>query len=131
MATTRFILGNFKLTNLRPIDDVSRNQETAPAKDNRKGQGWHQSSSGGSRNIEVKQNWLTRLFRVKPATSCICMTLSRQSALLKVTKQLLKWSKYGITDVQVDKERSIVFARVGAENCELPRMLTFISSSQS
>ncbi|KAL7951911.1 hypothetical protein V8C42DRAFT_356946 [Trichoderma barbatum] len=98
-------------------DDTSRIQEAATTKADMKGQGWHKSPSGSSRNIEVKQNWLTRLFRVKPATSCICMTLSRKRARQEVATLLRKWRRYGITDVEVDRERNIVFARVGAENC--------------
>ncbi|KAL7812881.1 hypothetical protein V8C44DRAFT_364148 [Trichoderma aethiopicum] len=98
-------------------DDMSPTQETATARTDKKGQGWHRSSSGSSRNIEVKQNWLTRLFRVKPATSHICLTLSRKRARQEVAMLLRKWRKYGMTDIQVDKERNIIFARVGAENC--------------
>ncbi|PTB68323.1 Pkinase-domain-containing protein [Trichoderma citrinoviride] len=98
-------------------DDASPTQETATAIADKKGQGWHKSSSGSSRNIEVKQNWLTRLFRVKPATSHICMTLSRKRTRQEVAMLLRKWRKYGMTDIQVDKERNIIFARVGSENC--------------
>ncbi|PFH57995.1 hypothetical protein XA68_14306 [Ophiocordyceps unilateralis] len=75
-----------------------------------------ESSSSGTRNIEVKQNWLTRLFRVKPATSHICMTLSRRRARQEVAILLREWRKYGIRGVQVDKQRNIVFARLGAKN---------------
>ncbi|KAL7960101.1 hypothetical protein V8C34DRAFT_321911 [Trichoderma compactum] len=98
-------------------DDTSQHQETAATKVDKKGQGLQKSSSGSSRNIEVKQNWLTRLFRVKPATSYICMNLSRKRTRQEVSTLLRKWRKYGIMDIQVDKERNIVFARVGAENC--------------
>lgn len=98
-------------------DETSQIQETAATKADRKGQGLQKSSSGSSRNIEVKQNWLTRLFRVKPATSYICMNLSRKRTRQEVSTLLRKWRKYGIMDIQVDKERNIVFARVGAENC--------------
>ncbi|UKZ76693.1 hypothetical protein TrVFT333_004402 [Trichoderma virens FT-333] len=112
------ILKSFELTTWNPaIDDASRTEETATAQADKKGQGWHKSSSGSSRNIEVKQNWLTRLFRVKPATSCICMALSRKRTRQEVAALLRKWRKYGIMDIQVDKERNIVFARVGAKNC--------------
>ncbi|KAH6605624.1 serine threonine- kinase gin4 [Trichoderma cornu-damae] len=94
------------------------NQQMANTKADRKGQGWHRTSSGSSRNIEVKQNWLTRLFRVKPATSYICMTLPRKRARQEVAALLREWRKYGIRSIQVDRERNIVFARVGAKNCE-------------
>ncbi|GKU00063.1 unnamed protein product [Fusarium langsethiae] len=68
------------------------------------------------RNIEVKQNWLARLFRVKPAIDHICMTISRRRARQEVTILLREWRKYGIRDIQVDKQRNIVFARVADKN---------------
>ncbi|KAL4722328.1 serine/threonine-protein kinase gin4 [Fusarium chlamydosporum] len=77
---------------------------------------WHESNSGPVRNIEVKQNWLARLFRVKPATDHICMTISRRRARQEVTILLREWRKYGIRDIQVDKQRNIVFARVADKN---------------
>ena len=79
---------------------------------------WHESGSGGVRNIEVKQNWLARLFRVKPATSHMCMAISRRRARQEVAILLREWRKYGIRGIQVDKQRNIVFARVGAKNCK-------------
>ncbi|KAK5994970.1 putative serine/threonine-protein kinase HSL1 [Cladobotryum mycophilum] len=85
-------------------------------KTNRKNQGLQKSSSGASRNIEVKQNWFARLFRVKPATNYICLTLSRKRARQETAILLREWRKYGIKGVQVDKERNIVFARIGAKN---------------
>ncbi|UKZ67744.1 uncharacterized protein TrAtP1_008902 [Trichoderma atroviride] len=100
-------------------DRQNRDQEVATTKTDTKKQKWHRSSSASSRNIEVKQNWLTRLFRVKPATSYICMTLSRKRARQEVAILLREWRKrrYGIKGIQVDKERNIVFARVAAKNC--------------
>lgn len=78
------------------------------------------SGSGSTRNIAVKQNWLTRLFRVKPATSYICMTLSRKRARQEVAILLREWRRYGIRGIQIDKQRNIVFARLGAKNCKPP-----------
>ncbi|KAI3327030.1 hypothetical protein HD806DRAFT_520035 [Xylariaceae sp. AK1471] len=68
------------------------------------------------RNIEPQQNWLARLFRVKPATKHLCFSISRRHARQEMVILLKEWRKYGIRDVQVDKERNIVFARVGQKN---------------
>ncbi|KAF3014269.1 hypothetical protein E8E14_011139 [Neopestalotiopsis sp. 37M] len=68
------------------------------------------------RNIEPQQNWLARLFRVKPATEHICFTLSRRQTRQEIAILLKEWRRYGIRDVQVDKDRNIVFGRVGAKN---------------
>lgn len=79
--------------------------------------------SGSTRNIAVKQNWLARLFRIKPATSYICMTLSRRRARQEVAILLREWRRYGIRGIQVDKQRNLVFARLGAKNCTRPAPL--------
>lgn len=82
---------------------------------------WRDSrSSSGIRHIEVKQNWLARLFKVKPATEHICMMMSRKRARLEVAILLREWRKYGIRGVTIDKQRNIVFARVAPKNCEFP-----------
>ncbi|KAK7418697.1 serine/threonine-protein kinase gin4 [Neonectria magnoliae] len=76
----------------------------------------NESGSCGVRNIEVKQSWLARLFRVKPATSHLCMVISRRRARREIAILLREWRKYGIRGIQVDKQRNIVFARVAADN---------------
>ncbi len=73
-----------------------------------------------TRNIEPQRSWLARLFRVKPATRYICFSISRRRARQEIAILLREWRKYGIRDVQVDKERNIVFARVGKNNCKSP-----------
>ncbi|GKT50746.1 putative serine/threonine-protein kinase iksA [Colletotrichum spaethianum] len=77
--------------------------------------GW-KDSDGGVRTIEVHQNWLARLFGVKPATRQVCLVMSRKRARQELVILLKDWRRYGMGDIQVDKERNIVFARVGAEN---------------
>lgn len=79
---------------------------------------WRDAGTNGARHIEVKQNWLARLFRVKPATGYLCMTISRKQARQEIAILLREWRKYGIRGVQVDRQRNIVFARVGPRNCE-------------
>ncbi|KAI1434803.1 hypothetical protein GGR50DRAFT_660183 [Xylaria sp. CBS 124048] len=69
-----------------------------------------------TRNIEPQQTWLARLFRVKPATKYLCFSISRRRARQEMVILLKEWRKYGIRDVQVDKERNVIFARVGAKN---------------
>ncbi|KAJ8128890.1 hypothetical protein O1611_g4742 [Lasiodiplodia mahajangana] len=68
------------------------------------------------RNIEPQQNWLARLFRVKPATKYLCFSISRRRARQETVILLKEWRKYGIRDVEVDKKRNIVFARLGKKN---------------
>ncbi|KAM0333604.1 hypothetical protein ACHAQA_002269 [Verticillium albo-atrum] len=73
-------------------------------------------SDSGVRKIEVHQTWLARLFGVKPATSHMCLVVSRKRARQEIAILLKDWRRYGIRDIQVDKERNIVFARIGSKN---------------
>ncbi|EON99073.1 putative camk camkl gin4 protein kinase protein [Phaeoacremonium minimum UCRPA7] len=68
------------------------------------------------RQIEPQQNWLARLFRVKPATRTLCLAISRRRARQEATILLREWRKWGMRDVEVDKDRNIIFARVGKKN---------------
>jgi hypothetical protein len=70
------------------------------------------------RQIEPQQNWIAKLFHVKPASKFICFSISRRKARQEITIVLRDWKRYGIRDVQVDKERNIVFGKVGKKNCE-------------
>lgn len=83
------------------------------------------------RNIEPQQNWLARLFRVKPATRHLCFSVSRRRARQETATLLKEWRKYGMYDVEVDKDRNIVFARLGQPNCKLKAPLTTHSSLPS
>lgn len=74
---------------------------------------------GLTRHIAPQQSWLARLFRVKPATRYLCFSIPRRRARQEIANLLRDWRKYGIRDIEVDKERNIVFARVGAKNCKL------------
>lgn len=73
----------------------------------------------GVRQIEPQQNWLARLFHVKPATKYICFSVSKRRARQEIVSLLKEWRKYGAKDIVVDKERNIVFGRVGPKNCKL------------
>ena len=78
----------------------------------------HNSSDNHNppRSIAVEQSWLARLFRVKPATSHICTVLSRKRARGEIARLLRDWRPHGIRDVEVDKARNLIFARVGDVN---------------
>ncbi|KAK3363538.1 hypothetical protein B0T25DRAFT_46812 [Lasiosphaeria hispida] len=71
---------------------------------------------GTGRVIDVQQHWLAKLFHVKPATRALCFTMSKKRARQELAALLREWRKWGIRDVQVNKEMSFVFARVAAKN---------------
>lgn len=77
-----------------------------------------------TRQIEPQRNWLAKLFNVKPASKMICFTLSKSRARAEIVRVLKEWRRYGIRDVQTDKARSLVFARVANKNCKFSRLKT-------
>lgn len=111
-----------------PDDTRTRNDNKSTKKRTSKGsrtnsgiaQSTWSDSSGGIRKIDVQQNWLARLFRVKPAMDHLCFNMPKRRARQEVAILLREWRKYGIKDVEVDKQRNIIFARVGVDNCEAP-----------
>ncbi|KAK6865086.1 Pkinase-domain-containing protein [Apiospora arundinis] len=83
------------------------------------------NESVATRNIEPQQNWLARLFRVKPATDYLCFNISRRRVRQEIAILLKEWRRYGIRDIQVDKDRNIVFGRVGPHNYLNMREVSF------
>jgi hypothetical protein len=71
-----------------------------------------------ARQIEPQQNWLARLFHVKPVTKYICFSVSKRRARQEIASLLKEWRKYGARDIVVDKQRNIVFGKVGPKNCK-------------
>ncbi|PSR93838.1 hypothetical protein BD289DRAFT_451656 [Coniella lustricola] len=74
------------------------------------------ANATNGRKIEPQQNWLARLFRVRPAMRYLCLQMSCRRARQEVTILLREWRKWGMRDIQVDKDRNIVFARVSKKN---------------
>ncbi|KAL3422326.1 CAMK CAMKL gin4 protein kinase [Phlyctema vagabunda] len=69
-----------------------------------------------ARRIEPQQNWLAKLFNVKPAARFICFSIAKRRARQEIVTILKGWKTYGIRDIQVDKEKNIVFGKVGPKN---------------
>ena len=61
-------------------------------------------------------NWLARLFHVKPATRYLCFTMASRRTRQELAICLKDWRAYGVQDIQVDKERNIIFAGIGPHN---------------
>ncbi|KAM7208897.1 hypothetical protein V8F20_000775 [Naviculisporaceae sp. PSN 640] len=82
---------------------VAKNGPTTPT----------EAEPNASRKIEVQQNWLARLFRVKPAMRYLCFAVPKRRARQHITTLLKAWRDYGIEELQVDKERCVIFASLG------------------
>lgn len=70
------------------------------------------------REIAPRQNWMAKLFNMKPPARYICFAVSKQRGRREIAILLREWKKYGIRDLQMDKQRNIVFGKVGAANCK-------------
>lgn len=101
-------------------DSQSSDPERTVTRAGTVGQGQGDKDDCSARKIETHQNWLARLFRVKPAMRFLCLQISGRRARQEVTILLREWRKWGMRDIEVDKERNIVFARVGKKNCKSP-----------
>jgi serine/threonine-protein kinase HSL1 (negative regulator of Swe1 kinase) len=73
-----------------------------------------------SRQLEPQQNWLARLFLVKPAMSYLCFNLTKRRARQEVAQLLKDWRQFGIKDVVVNKPANLVFGKVATINCKPP-----------
>ncbi|KFY08292.1 hypothetical protein V492_06361 [Pseudogymnoascus sp. VKM F-4246] len=69
-----------------------------------------------TRQIEPHQNWLARLFLVKPATGHLCFNLTKRRARQEVALLLKDWRQFGIKDVVVNKPDNLVFGKVAPTN---------------
>lgn len=78
----------------------------------------YQHSDGRFREIAPQRNWLAKLFNIKPPARYICFTTTQRKARKVIVSLLRDWKRYGIKDIHVDKARSVVFAKVGVQNCE-------------
>jgi serine/threonine-protein kinase HSL1, negative regulator of Swe1 kinase len=70
------------------------------------------------RQIAPQQNWLAKLFKVKPVSKHLCFSINKRRARQEIARVLKDWKRYGLEDVQVDKDRNIVFGRVALGNCK-------------
>jgi serine/threonine-protein kinase HSL1 (negative regulator of Swe1 kinase) len=77
------------------------------------------SNDPAKRQIEPQQNWLAKLFNVKPASKIICFSVSDRRARQEIVTILKEWKRYGIRELQVDKRGNRVFGKVAAKNCKL------------
>jgi serine/threonine-protein kinase HSL1 (negative regulator of Swe1 kinase) len=72
----------------------------------------------GTRQIAPRQNWLAKLFHVKPPARYLCFSVSQRTARKEIVIVFRDWKKYGMRDIQVDKARNVIFAKVGPKNCK-------------
>ena len=70
------------------------------------------------RHSIANQNWFARVFQIKPASRVIALNTSKVKGRKELYKMLREWEDYGMEDVYLDKNNSVVHGRVGAANCQ-------------
>lgn len=67
-------------------------------------------------DLGVSQNWLARFLNIKPASRILCFNCSRGRTRQELVRLLRKWRDLGITDIQLDRVRNLIFARLDGQN---------------
>lgn len=75
----------------------------------------------------IGQNWLARVFNLKPAQRVLAFNASKSKSRKEVFKILCDWQPYGMEDVQLDKVESIISGRVSEKNCKCLFFFFFLS----
>ncbi|KAL4940270.1 hypothetical protein BDV06DRAFT_230465 [Aspergillus oleicola] len=87
-------------------------QSSIPRTDTKPRRASKPSKKGKSRT----NNWLARVFNIKPAVRVVALNTSKIKGRKEVYKMLHEWKEYGIEDIQLDKANSIIYGRVGESN---------------
>ncbi|PHH63544.1 hypothetical protein CDD81_5731 [Ophiocordyceps australis] len=106
-------------TNSAAIGDAGSRDKVSSERGDRGSLTLQESTSGGNRVIEAKQSWFARLFRARPAVRYMCLTVSDKRARREVTRLLREWRRHGIKNIQVDRDRNVVSARVGENHLNI------------
>lgn len=68
------------------------------------------------RDLGVQRSWLSRFLNIKPATSTICFQAGRGVVRHKLMRLLRASGAVGMRDVELDRERNLIFARLDSNN---------------
>ncbi|KAF7717907.1 Uncharacterized protein PECH_002693 [Penicillium ucsense] len=68
------------------------------------------------RHSVANQNWFARVFQIKPASRVIALNTSKVKGRKELYRMLREWEDYGMENVSLDKNNSVVRGRVGAVN---------------
>lgn len=70
------------------------------------------AASGADQGV----SWFARILNIKPASKVLCFQVGRGKARQEVVRLLREWKKFGIRDVQWDRNTNVVTARVDKQN---------------
>lgn len=74
----------------------------------------------------MSQNWLARFLNIKPTTKILSFSCGRGRARQEIVRLLRSWKAFGIRDVVLDRQRNLVFARLGSKNHLNLREVSFV-----
>ncbi|KAF2655256.1 Pkinase-domain-containing protein [Lophiostoma macrostomum CBS 122681] len=65
---------------------------------------------------EVHTNWLSRFLHIKPATGVLCFQIGRGKVRQDLVRLLRDWQRFGVRDVNFDRDSNIINARIDKNN---------------
>jgi hypothetical protein len=68
------------------------------------------------RQQDVQMNWLHRFLHIKPAVKVLCFQVGRKKARRDISKLLKDWQRFGVRDLNCDKNAFTITARVDKDN---------------
>jgi len=72
------------------------------------------------RDLGIQRSWLSRFLKIKPATTTICFQAGRGLVRHKLMRLLRSAKAVGMRDVELDRERNLIFASLDANNGSFP-----------
>lgn len=68
------------------------------------------------RGPEAHTNWLSRFLHIKPANAILCFQIGRGKVRQDLVRLLRDWQRFGVRDVNFDRESNIINARIDKNN---------------
>jgi hypothetical protein len=69
---------------------------------------------------EVQMNWLSRFLHIKPASKTLCFQVGRGRVRQDLDRLLRDWQRFGVRDVNLDRNNNVINARVDKSNRKYP-----------
>ncbi|ORY18810.1 serine/threonine-protein kinase GIN4 [Clohesyomyces aquaticus] len=67
-------------------------------------------------NPDLQMNWLSRFLHIKPASKVLCFQIGRGKARQDLVKLLRDWQRFGVRDVNYERQSNSITARIDKTN---------------
>jgi hypothetical protein len=75
-----------------------------------------EDNENSARHPDVQMNWLHRFLHIKPAVKVLCFQVGRKKARRDMMRLLKDWQRFGVNDLNCDKNAFTITARVDKDN---------------